>query len=158
MKKRLSIPFCIMITLFNMGCGGNSNSTDKSGNLSLGMDTVIPGIPGNKGIGKFTKVDITTPLNESMVTLGQTVYASKCLTCHKLDHLKLVGPGLKDVTNRRTPEWIMNFCTNPDEMCDKDPTAKAMFEICHVKMPNLNLSDEDTRAILEFLRRNDGGK
>jgi hypothetical protein len=32
------------------------------------------------------------------------------------------------------------------------------LEICMVRMPNQNLSDEDTRAILEFMRQNDGVK
>jgi hypothetical protein len=49
---------------------------------------------------------------------------------------KLVGPGWKDVTKRRTGEWIMNFITNPDPMIDKDPEAQAMLELCLVRMPN----------------------
>ncbi|MNR69488.1 hypothetical protein D3C85_1947760 [compost metagenome] len=52
----------------------------------------------------------------------------------------------------------MNFMTNTDAMIDKDPKAQAMLEICMVRMPNQNLSDGDTRDILEFLRKNDGVK
>jgi hypothetical protein len=52
----------------------------------------------------------------------------------------------------------MNFSTNPDEMLSKDPTAQAMLEECLVRMPNQNLSDDDARAVLEYMRQNDGVK
>ena len=42
---------------------------------------------------------------------------------------KLVGPGWKGVSERRTPQWIMNFITNPDPMIDKDPELQAQFRI-----------------------------
>ena len=79
----------------------------------------------------------------------------KDLLCQLSDE-KVVGPGWKDVTTRRKPEWIMNFVTNVDEMIDKDPNAQAMLETCMVRMPNQNLTDEDARAVLEFMRKNDG--
>ena len=71
---------------------------------------------------------------------------------------KLVGPGWKGVTKRRTAEWIMNFITNPDPMIDKDPEAQAMLELCLVRMPNQSLSDGEARNILEFMLKNDGVK
>ena len=71
---------------------------------------------------------------------------------------KLVGPGWKDVTKRRQAPWIMNFITNTDEMLNKDPAAQAQLEICLVRMPNQSLSDADARALLEFMRENDGVK
>ena len=71
---------------------------------------------------------------------------------------KLVGPGWKGVTTRHKPEWIMNFTTNTDVMIDKDPKAQAMLEICMVRMPNQNLSDDDARNVLEYMRQNDGVK
>jgi hypothetical protein len=43
-------------------------------------------------------------------------------------------------------------------MLNKDTSAQAMLEICMVKMPNQNLSDEDARKVLEFMRENDGVK
>ena len=82
----------------------------------------------------------------------------KCSSCHKTTDEKLVGPGWKGVTTRRTPEWIMNFITNTDEMINKDPAAQAQLEICLVRMPNQSLSDDDARHLLEFMRKNDGVK
>ncbi|HEX6332590.1 MAG TPA: cytochrome c [Flavisolibacter sp.] len=109
-----------------------------------------------KGIGKYRNVELTHPLDEKMVAEGQNVYNVKCASCHKLTDEKLVGPGWKGVTDRRTPEWIMNFSTNVDEMIEKDTAAQRMLEQCLVRMPNQNLSDAEARATLEFMRKNDG--
>jgi cytochrome c551/c552 len=110
------------------------------------------------GVGKFKHVDLTHPLDQKMVATGKGVYDVKCGSCHKLTEEKLVGPGWKDVTKRRAPEWIMNFVTNTEEMLQKDATAKNLYEVCLVKMPNQNLTDEDARGVLEFMRNNDGEK
>ncbi len=90
-----------------------------------------------------------------MVDAGQKIYDLKCSSCHHLDNTKLVGPGWKGVTQRRKPEWIMNFVTNTDENLDKNATAQTLLEECMVRMPNQNLSDDDARHILEFMRNND---
>ena len=93
-----------------------------------------------------------------MATSGEKIAGVKCTSCHKTTEEKLVGPGWKGVTTRRTPEWIMNFITNTDAMIDKDPEAQAQLEICLVRMPNQSLSDDDARHLLEFMRKNDGVK
>ncbi|WP_212005981.1 cytochrome c [Chitinophaga sp. HK235] len=111
-----------------------------------------------KGMGKFTEVKLTDPLDQAMVTSGKSTYEVKCAACHKLSGEKLVGPGWKGVTERRKPEWIMNFVTNTDEMIDKDPAAQAMLQECMVRMPNQHLTDDEARHLLEYMRANDGKK
>jgi len=111
-----------------------------------------------KGIGKYTDVQLTYPLDEKMVASGKSTYDVKCASCHKLTDERLVGPGWKGVTDKRTPEWIMNFITNPEEMIEKDTAAKNLLEVCLVQMPNQNLSKPDARSVLEFMRKNDGKK
>ena len=91
-----------------------------------------------------------------MIASGQNIYNVKCSSCHKTTGEKLVGPGWKGVTDRRQPEWIMNFVTNTEEMIEKDTAAQNLLEVCLVKMPNQALSDDDARSILEFMRKNDG--
>ena len=93
-----------------------------------------------------------------MAAAGKLIVDLKCASCHKLTDEKLVGPGWKGVTQRRKPQWIMNFITNPDPMIDKDPELQAQLELCMVRMPNQNLTDEEARKVLEFMRQNDGVK
>jgi mono/diheme cytochrome c family protein len=93
-----------------------------------------------------------------MADAGLKIYEVKCSSCHKTSDEKLVGPGWAGVTKRRQPSWILNFITNPDPMLDKDPAALAMLELCLVRMPNQNLSDEEARDLLEYMRKIDGVK
>ncbi len=112
--------------------------------------------PSNDDRGK--EVKLTNPLDGAMATAGNETYKLKCSACHRLNTEKLVGPGWSGVTTRHKPEWIMNFTVNPDEMLNKDPKAIAMLEECLVRMPNQNLTEQDARAVFEFMRKNDGEK
>lgn len=105
---------------------------------------------------KKEDVQITTPLNNALVIEGKNIYDVKCQSCHKLTDEKLVGPGWKGVTKKREPHWIMNMITNVDMMLETDPEAQRLLEECLVRMPNQNLSRNEARQVLEFMRKNDG--
>ncbi len=158
MKKLIAI---CCLTYFLAACAGGDKpkSTDTAEQSS--EETTAPAVSDydpNRGEGNYKEVKLDPKLDEAMALKGKNISDLKCLSCHKLTDEKLVGPGWKDVTKRNSPEWIMNFMTNTDVMIDKDPKVQAMLEICMVRMPNQNLGDEDTRAILEFMRQNDGVK
>jgi mono/diheme cytochrome c family protein len=156
MKKWIVI---ISAAAFLTACGGGSDS--KSGPDAYDTKKAANGNPSydpDRGEGKFTHVDIPPALDAAKADAGQKIYSVKCSACHKLTDEKLVGPGWQGVTKRHKPEWILNFATNPDPMINKDPKAQAMLEICLVRMPNQNISDDDARNIYEFMRKNDGVK
>lgn len=144
----------LMASVVLYSCGGESDKKEETTDAPASMVEEAP-VANDKGIGKFQNVELTNPLDEGMIATGKNVYDVKCAACHKLTGEKLVGPGWEGVTERRTPEWIMNFVTNVDEMLEKDPESQAMLEICMVRMPNQNLSDEEARGTLEFMRQND---
>ena len=104
--------------------------------------------------------DITlgTPLDQAMVSTGKSIYELKCQSCHRLTEERLVGPGWKDVTKRRQPLWIMNMIINVEMMLETDPEAQKQLELCLVRMPNQNVTKDDARKIIEFMRSNDGEK
>lgn len=52
----------------------------------------------------------------------------------------------------------MNMILNPSEMVQKDPIAKGHLAEYPTQMPFQNVSQEDARAILEYLRSVDEGK
>ncbi len=99
---------------------------------------------------------MTKPLKPEWVAAGKAIYEMKCLPCHKLTNVRLVGPGWAGVSKRRQPLWIINMITNVDMMLAKDEEAQKLLELCLVRMPNLSISPEDARSILEFMRSNDG--
>ena len=169
MKKAiLSGSLAFFLLLFIIGCGDSGNKTNETapapetteatqatpGNTEAENPTYDP----NRGEGKFHDVKLADKLDEAMAEKGQKISELKCESCHKMTDERLVGPGWHGVTTRHKPEWIMNFMTNTDEMIDKDPKAQEMLEICMVRMPNQNLSDDEAREILEYMRKNDGVK
>ncbi|HQV06438.1 MAG TPA: c-type cytochrome [Chitinophagaceae bacterium] len=163
MKKILAI--CVLAFVI-ASCGSKNDKEKTETNASDTTTTATtettengnPSYDPKRGEGKFTNVELSQKLDAAKAEAGDKVYSVKCSSCHKLTDERLVGPGWKDVTKRHSPEWIMNFVTNPDEMLDKDPKAQAMLEICLVRMPNQNLTDDDARNVYEFMRKNDGVK
>lgn len=113
----------------------------------------------SKGVGKFTSVKIGATVDAAMAGKGKELFQSTCTACHTATDKRLIGPGLAGITKIRTPEWILNMITNPVEMTHKDPVAKELLaESNNVQMTNLNISEDNARHILEFLRQNDGVK
>lgn len=111
-----------------------------------------------KGIGAIKNVTLENPLDQERVKRGVAIYEMKCQACHKLTDQRIVGPGWKDVTKNRKPEWIMNMITNVDVMLEQDEEAQKLLELCLMRMPNQNMSIGDSRDVLEFMRKNDGEK
>lgn len=159
MKK---ITIVLLMGFFITACGGgntsyNTESADPYATNATN-NNANPDYDPHRGEGKFSDVKVDPKLDAAMASNGEKVYGVKCGSCHKLTNEKLVGPGWEGITTRRKAEWILNFITNTDAMIDKDPELQAQLEICLVRMPNQNLSDDDARSLYEFMRKNDGVK
>lgn len=145
-----------------IACGKKEASAEDNYQPGGGEATTEAADPASydpkRGEGKYDNVELGASLDQALATKGEEAAGVKCTSCHKMTDEKLVGPGWKGVTERRKPEWIMNFITNPDPMIDKDPEVQAQLEICLVRMPNQSLTDDDARGILEYMRKNDGVK
>jgi len=151
----------LAVILVLAACGGQEPASEETKKPTLQESTPEassdnPSYDPHRGEGKYTTVEIGDKIDPALADAGEKVVGVKCASCHKMTDEKLVGPGWKGVTERRTAPWIMNFITNPDPMIDKDPQLQAQLEICLVRMPNQNLSDDEARKILEFMRKNDG--
>jgi|JI10StandDraft_1071094.scaffolds.fasta_scaffold96525_7 competence protein ComGC len=161
MKKLIVIGFVASL-LFIMSCGespksdNNTSETNSESPKSM-LNEKPEGYDPKRGEGKYTaemlKLDGT--IDDAKAKTGEGIVGVKCASCHKMTDEKLVGPGWKGVTTRRTPEWIMNFISNPDPMIEKDPAVQAQLELCLVRMPNQGLNDDEARNILEYMLKND---
>ncbi|HEY4967794.1 MAG TPA: cytochrome c [Puia sp.] len=153
-----------VICLMTVQC--NSNPQNPAGTTVTDSidrkpktDTVVVLLGVNsRGVGRFKNVQLSHPPDLAMAAKGKAVFQSKCFACHKLTSETLVGPGWLGVTDRRTPEWIMNWVTNTKVMLDKDLVAQTERVVCLIRMPNQDLTDEQARNVLEFMRTNDGDK
>ncbi len=159
MKKLISL-LVILSILASCGPDKAKEQTENEPYESAeqGDNAVASNANEGKGIGTVKEVTLNTPLEADRVVRGKAIYEMKCQACHRLDDQRVVGPGWKDVTKRRKPEWIMNMVTNVDVMLDQDPEARKLLELCLTRMPNQNVSLGDARDVLEFMRQNDGEK
>ena len=154
MKLKILMASILSISLF--ACTSRQEAEEAAKNSPSPVEAAAeqPEVHGTE----VKEIALTNPLNQEWVANGEKIYDSKCLSCHKLTDEKLVGPGWKDVTKRRTPVWIMNMILNVEMMLDEDPEAQLMLEQCLVRMPNQNLTEADSRQVIEFMRHNDGEK
>jgi hypothetical protein len=65
---------------------------------------------------------------------------------------RYVGPPLGGVTGTRTPAYLMNMMLNPDGMYTKHPEARKLLAEYMTQMPNLGLTQQEARSIVEYLR------
>jgi hypothetical protein len=141
-------------TVILMSCGNDNSNNDTAGSNGNTENTQGQEVHGD--LVKPGDVQLTTPLNQEWVAAGKSIYDVKCQSCHTLTDQRVVGPGWKGLTQKREPHWIMNMITNVDVMLEQDPEAQKLLEQCLVRMPNQNISKEESRQILEFMRHNDG--
>ncbi|WP_445454973.1 c-type cytochrome [Flavobacterium sp. HNIBRBA15423] len=159
--NKLSLLLVVVFALF-LSCGKSKSEPGEDFSAPTTSEesatTDASSYDPNRGEGKHSNVELGASLDQAMAANGEKEANVKCTSCHKMTDERLVGPGWKGVTERRKPEWIMNFITNPDPMIDKDPELQAQLELCLVRMPNQSLSDPEARDILEYMRKNDGVK
>lgn len=137
-------------------CGG-AEGDGASGEAASGAAATTAASEGltpeqlEKGVGPITNLELGA-LDPELAATGEETFIIKCSACHKMDE-RYVGPPLRDVTQRRTPEFVMNMILNPEGMVAEHPEVRAMLAQYAVPMANQNLTEEDARAVLEYLRR-----
>ncbi len=105
----------------------------------------------DKGVGPVKQVTLG-PIDPQMVKTGQTLYAAHCAGCHAMTGRK-AGPPLGNVMKMRTPEFVMNYILDPTTMEQQDPIAKRLRAEYKVAMPAMGLTQDQARAIVEYLRQ-----
>jgi len=156
--KTLLLTLLVAGMSFLYACGpSNGDSATESTSATAPEVTadIDPAVKSDsKGIGKFTDVKLDA-IDPAMAGKGMVIFNAKCSACHKMTDQKIVGPGLLGITKRRTPEWIMNQITNPVEMEQKDPVGKALLEKHLTQMTFQDVTDDQTRQVLEYFRQID---
>ncbi len=157
--KKITIICSIVLAGILYSCGDKKdekkgfelNRTQEKTTTSQEKDAV-PVDMSNKGIGPIEEITFDASVNEELADMGASLFQQKCTQCH-LTNQRMIGPAMKGVYERRSPEWVMNLMLNPTEMLKKDPIAKAlMAEYNNAIMLNQNLTEEEARALAEYLR------
>ncbi|EMR02391.1 c-type cytochrome [Cesiribacter andamanensis] len=151
------VPAAFSILL--LSCGGSSSEREaartaeqpQSGSTELTEAEALADPMKVKGVGPIQQVSLNATIDQQMVQEGKQIFEEMCTACHKVEE-RYVGPPMKEITTRRSPEWIMNMILNPDRMVKEDPIAKALLKEYLAPMANQNLTEEQARKILEYFR------
>ena len=103
------------------------------------------------GIGPVKEPVVLGPVDAALAATGKGIFEQKCSACHKMES-KYVGPALGEVTTRRSPAFIMNMILNPMEMVERHPVGKQLLAEHMTFMADQNLTQDDARVVLEYLR------
>lgn len=105
----------------------------------------------NKGIGPIDNVELGEEIDQAMADAGKEYFNGVCIACHQTD-ARMVGPAVRGIMERRSPEWVMNMILNPSEMLEKDPIAIALLEEYLSPMAYMGTSEEEARQVVEYFR------
>ena len=130
----------ILLLLIIVGCKSQSKESSFSS------------LKNNKGIGPVSEIVFDNEINQNQAQSGKKLFNQLCTSCHMIKE-ESVGPAIKGILDRRSPEWIMNMILNPTEMLQEDPIAKKLLaEYNNEYMYNQNLIEDEAREIIEYFR------
>ena len=146
-----------LITILTLGvlmssCGGEKAKKEADSPVAEEVKKEITKVDPmtDKGVGKIKSVTLGE-IDPALVAEGEIIYKAKCTACHKISK-RFVGPGLKGITERRTPEWIMNMILDPELMVMENEIARQLLIEYSAPMANQNLTEDEARKILEYFR------
>lgn len=166
MKIKL-ITISFLLSSFIISCGGSekpskvekTNKVEQESKIEKENETIVNEVIEeevskediNIGIGPIKSIKLSS-IDDALAEKGKALYKANCTACHKIGS-KLIGPALKGITERRSPEWIMNMILNPEEMIAKDPIAMDLLAEYKSPMANQGLTEDEARALLEYFRK-----
>ena len=93
------------------------------------------------------------PVLADDVEKGEKLFKQNCTACHMMNEAKLVGPGLKGVTDKYEKEWLIKWIRNSQELiASGDERAIKIFEDYNKSvMTAFDFSDEEFSDLLAYL-------
>lgn len=120
----------------------------------------LKSIPANSSVDQHLNlIDITDTLSGRRTMpenygLGQTLFLSKCATCHKIDR-DLTGPALKDFEERgpwSEREKLYEWIKNPSGFLQKDNYTRNLQQQYRSTMSGFpSLTNDEIDAIVDYI-------
>ena len=85
---------------------------------------------------------------------GQVIFTNRCASCHNAN-VKIVGPALAGIHERRSMEWIVSFVQSSQTLIKNgDKQAVELFaSFNNIPMPDhKDLSAEQIRNVIEYIK------
>ena len=153
-KSTFGTLFAVALVVTTLACGKREKgpgATQPATTPAGATGSDLTPFQAENGIGPITEEFTLGPINTEQAEHGRKVFETKCSACHKMKE-RYVGPALGEVTVRRKPAFIMNQILNPQEMYTRHPVIKQLLAEFLTQMPNQGLTQDEARAVLEYLR------
>ena len=87
------------------------------------------------------------------VANGEKIFKQNCTACHMMTDARLVGPGLKGITDKYEKEWLISWIRNSQALiASGDERAIAIFEEYNKSvMTSFDFSDDEFSDLLAYL-------
>jgi mono/diheme cytochrome c family protein len=149
---RSTLILTLLTTTLLAACGGaKADNSPAASPPAASADAGLTPFQLENGIGPVTEAITLAAVNHEKVEAGKKTFEGKCMACHKMTE-RYVGPALGGVVGRRTPAYVMNMILNPEEMTAKHPAAHQLLADHMTQMPNLGLTQDQAREVVEYLR------
>ncbi len=148
MQQVTRILLLVIMALIYTGCG---NGEEREPADTRDEAPELTEFELEHGIGPVTERLDIGDLNVERARRGAEIFDLRCTACHRMDR-RFVGPPLGEVTEARSPEFIINFILNPEEMTNRHPIGQALLQEYMTIMPYQNVSKEQAIEIVDFLR------
>jgi len=153
MRRFAKLGLLLVAGALLVGCGG-STDTDGAGSASASSSSADDGLTAferEHGIGPIKQPVELGPPDAALASAGEQIFRMKCTACHRVDE-RYIGPALGNVLERRSATYTMNMMMNPTEMAQRHPVAKGLLAEYLAPMPFQDLTEQDARALVEYLR------
>ncbi|TVQ03811.1 MAG: cytochrome c [Balneolaceae bacterium] len=138
MHFKTLLNYTLPALIFIAACG--SDDTDKLTEFQI-----------NHGIGPVTQVIELGEIDLEKAEQGRQIFNTYCVACHQLDAV-VTAPRLRNVANRREPEFILNYILNPIEMSNRHPVGRELSTSYPGVKAELGISESQAYLLLEYLR------
>ncbi|MAE08434.1 MAG: hypothetical protein CL661_06700 [Bacteroidetes bacterium] len=90
---------------------------------------------------------------------GQDIFNKACAPCHTIGKGRLVGPDLKNISEKRTQVWLIDFIQSSQSIIKSgDADAVAIYkEYNSLLMPDQPLDTEQVKALLNYINNAGSG-
>ena len=149
----LARPLAAALVAGALACGGSEKPAAGGSDQAAagGAEGALTEFQLEHGIGPITEVVEVGDIDPALAAKGDSVFRVKCASCHKIGE-RYVGPPLGEIVQRRSATFIMNMIMNPKGMYENHPETKKLLAEYLSYMPNQNVSRDEARAVVEYLR------
>lgn len=93
------------------------------------------------------------PSDDATIAAGKALFENNCTQCHAISDEVVVGPGLKNVHQRRKLPWLQKWIKNSTVLINSgDPEANEVFnKFNKIPMQSFDFKDDEITSIVAYI-------